>query len=330
MFRWVRRLVKWGLVLIVVGIGGIAAAYYSGATLPVYHDLMPVTFKNWNQTANVAAEVEHDSSLTRRDGRVHLTVDLQLPEAARRLQAFLDGGRTEVVACGPQKLYMHSLTNGSVDIDGEIIRVAGMVDLELSGLLDLRDDWPVSTAVQIGHDRTTIWADVLSLDVANIPEPMIAVLLENYSRFAYTREQIWDMVAKSLEAEDAAFVAAHREALDLAFERAVPARRGDVLVVDATISMDEGAVFNALGDRFVDAAGDRATQLAEILGPAKAHAQFNLDDLGKKLEKGLQGAGQELIDQATQGGASVEQLLQDPEELIAATLGNLSDCKVSF
>ena len=112
--RLLRRVLVYGTGVAVLLIGAIAAAYFVGIKLPVYAATTPVAFQNWNQTRTVKANLLHDSLVWRVDGRTHLTVNLQMPKAVKRLKAFLDGGRTELVACGPQKLYLHSLLNGKL------------------------------------------------------------------------------------------------------------------------------------------------------------------------------------------------------------------------
>jgi hypothetical protein len=197
--------------------------------------------------------------------------------------------------------------------------------MELDGPVRLRGGWPASTTLRIGHSRTAVWADVLSLTIGDLPDPMTQAMLEGYRRFAFTREQIFDMVARSLEPGDAAFLAAHREALDMAFENVQPALRGEVLVMDTVISVDEGAAFDAIGERLFATAGDRTRAFADLFGPSEAHAQLDFENLRKQLE----GAGKDVLEDVT-GGAVRGDLLDDPRKALDLLMRNLSDCTVSF
>lgn len=328
MGRHIRRVLGWGIsvaLLLAVVVGGV---YLSGVRLPVYANQNPVAFQNWNKTRVVEAEVLHDSEVWRSDGRVHLNVNLQMPAAVQRLQSFLDGGRTELVACGPQKLFLHSLVNGQVGIDGDLLTIRGVIDMELDGLVGVRGGWPLQGAIRFGHDRTTVRAQVVRLSIGEVPQQMIDALLEQLSQFAYTREQIFGLIARGLSEEDAAVLAAHRDTLDLAFEEVVPAKAGDVIYLDAVVSVNEAAAFKALGDRFVSApaVGD----LAEALGPSRAHAQFNLRDLTDQLEDVGKQLGKELLDNAGPLEGQIEDVLKDPLKELEKTLSRLTDCKVSF
>lgn len=322
--RLLRRVLFYGLGFVAVALIAIAGLYYSGMKLPVRSDTAPLAFSNWNKTNTVEASVFYDSEVWRTDGRTHLTVNLQMPEAVQRLKAFLDGGRTEVVACGPQKLFVHSLTDGTVGIDADLVRVDGMMDMELAGVISARDDMELSTAIRIGHDRTTISAQVVELTLGQIPEQMIQTLLEQKSSFTLTREQVFDMIAKDLSPDDAAFLAKHREALDLAIESVHPVSVGDAFHLDAVISVDEGALIGAAMDKFVDASGRRGSALAELLGPTKAHAGF-LKNLTKELEK----AGGKLKDEL-QSNPDLRNLLSDPNAHVGSLVAAFSDCKVTF
>ncbi|MEM7211907.1 MAG: hypothetical protein AAF479_08445, partial [Pseudomonadota bacterium] len=165
LLRLLRRVLVWGCIIVALLGAGVAAAYYSGVKMPVYADNSPLVFPNWNKTQTVEASVLHDSVVWREDGRVHLDVNLQMPEAIHRLQSFLDGGRSEVVACGPQRLLLHSLVDGKVGIEEDVVTVDGMVDMELDGLIKVRDDMPLSTAIRVGHDRTSVSAEIIRLSI---------------------------------------------------------------------------------------------------------------------------------------------------------------------
>ncbi|MEM7058554.1 MAG: hypothetical protein AAF557_13245 [Pseudomonadota bacterium] len=331
--RFIRRILGWAIGLVVILAAAAAAAYYAGVKLPVYHDTNPIAFQNWNKTSVVKASLLHDSRVWRRDGRTHLTVNLQMPDAVQRLQSFLDGGRTELVTCGPQKLFMHSLLDGRVGIEGDLLTITGTVDMELEGLLNLRDGWPLKTSIRFGHDRTAVWAQVVSLSIGQIPQEMLDAVLEKASRFAYTREQIFELIAKDLTQEDKDFLAKHREALDLAFEAVKPAQTDETVYLDAEISVDEGAVFGAVGDRLVQAPG--ISDLAELLGPNQAHAQFNLKDLTDKLEDAGKKLGKELLDGDASGDnplRALEDALKgdNPLEALESVLSGLADCQTAF
>lgn len=318
MVERIRKVALWALVVTVAAAGVALATYYSGVTIPFRRDLTLVAFPNWNKTATIEAEIDHDSRFVRHGRRVHFLVDLQMPGAAGRLQAFLDGGRTEVVACGPQKLFMHSLTNGDVAIDGDLVRVRGAVNMEFAGPVKLRGDWPTSSTIRVGHDRTSVWARIVSLDIANVPEPMIAALLQGNSRFVYTREQILDMLARSMKPAEAEILAAHRDSLDVAFESVRPALRGGTLVLDAVVSVDETAALKVIGARLFASAAESADALANLLEPSQARAQLKLDDVRKRLEN----TGKKVLQDVTEG--------KDPNGLMETIWKGLPDCKVSF
>ena len=61
--RLIRRVLGWGIGVVVVLAAAAAGAYYAGIKLPVYGDTNPIAFKNWNQTRLVNADLLHDSKL---------------------------------------------------------------------------------------------------------------------------------------------------------------------------------------------------------------------------------------------------------------------------
>ena len=313
---WIFRFGLYGVFLIVLA-GGIAAgAYYAGFRLPVYSDLTSFVLKNWNQTRDVAFDADYDSSLKRQEDRMHFTVDLRLPEAVQRLQAYMDGGRTMLLDCGVQKVFIYQLQNANLSVNGPVIGISGQVDLEMEGLLQVREGRGVAASVRTGHDRTTIWAQVDSLQIEGLPDPMVEPLLKEMSRYAYTREQVLDLAADSLSPELAQLLKTHRDALDLGFERITPAKVADALTLEAEFSIDESAAISMLTDHFAEAGADRATKLAAMFGPAQARAQGLggiLDGITREAEKVLQEGG-------AQGG------LED----IVGSLTKLTDCRTAF
>ena len=323
-FRLLRRVLFYGLGLVALVLVAVLGVYYSGVKMPVRSDTSPLVFPNWNKTNTVEASVFYDSEVWRTDGRTHLTVNLKMPEAVERLKAFLDGGRTEVVACGPQKLLVHSLIDGVVGIDGDLIRIDGMMDMELAGVINARDDMALRTAIRIGHDRTTISAQVEELTLGQVPQQMIQTVLDQKSRFTLTREQIFDMIAKDLSPDDAALFATHREALDQAIESVQPVSVADAFHLDAVISVNEDALIDAAIDKFVEASGKSGSALAGLLGPSKAHAGF-LKNLTKELEK----AGGKLKDEL-ESNSDLRNLLSDPNANVGSLVAAFSDCKVTF
>ena len=73
-----------------------------------------------------------------------------------------------------------------------------------------------------------------------------------------------------------------------------PALRGDVLVLEAVVSIDEAAAFGVFAKRLRLAAAESASGLAALLGPAPAHAQVKLHALRKDLD----GAGMKVLAKA--------------------------------
>lgn len=316
---WLLRLGLYAVLLVALGAGVASAAYFSGIRLPVWSDFTSFVLKNWNQTRDVAFDADYDSSVVRRDDRMHFTVDLRMPRTVEKMRAYMDGGRTLLVDCGQQKVYLHQLQNASLTVNGPVVGISGQVDIELDGLLKLREGRGVATSIRTGHDRTTVWADVQSLSIEGLPDPMVQPILDQISRFSYTRDQVLDMAADSLSPELAELLKTHKDALDLGFEKITPMQDGDTLSVEAEFSIDESTAFNMIREHLVEAGSERATDLAEFVGPASAQAQGLgdiLQGLEKEAEKALgQGAGQ---------------LLQgDPQELLQ-NLSGLADCRTAF
>ncbi len=316
---WLFRLTFYAVFLVLLGAGVASAAYYSGLRLPIWSDLTSFVLKNWNQTRDVAFDADYDSSVVRKDDRMHFAVDLRLPETVERLRAYMDGGRTLLVDCGRQKLFLHQLQSANLTVEGPVIGITGKVDLELDGLLQLREGRNVAASIRTGHDRTTVWAQVESLSIEGLPDPMVRPLLQKLARVSYTREQVLNMAADSLSPELATLLKTHRDALDLGFEKVTPSIQGGTLALDAEFSIDERAVFSMVRERFADTAVAKTRRLASLLGPQPAQAQGLgdlLKDLGKEAEKAL--------------GKEVGQILQgDPEDLLQ-NLAGLADCKTAF
>ena len=151
---------------------------------------------------------------------------------------------------------------------------------------------------------------------------MIEALLEQKSSITYSREQVFDLIAKDMPPEEAAFLAKHRDSLDLAIESVKPASDGDVFYLDAVVSVDEAAAIDAAVDRIVEA--HAVVRVAEMLGPNRAQAQF-LKNLTKELEK----AGKALQGEL-ESNPDLRNLLTDPEGGLNALVGSLKDCKVTF
>ncbi|MEM7190868.1 MAG: hypothetical protein AAF439_14760, partial [Pseudomonadota bacterium] len=293
--------------------GGVAGAYYAGISLPVYSGLAPISFANWNQTRPVSGKLNHASKLQRREGRIYFTTDAILPETIGLMRDFLDGGRQELVACGPQKLYLHELTSAALTVEDSIISISGDVSMELDGLLTARDDWPVAVSVRTGHERTLIWAELVALDVANLPSEMVDAVRKRVPRITYTREQVLDEAETALSPDLAASLAARRGALDLAFEDVSPVIVDGDLEVVATISVNENALMGLIGDQIASAPTRGVSAFAELMAPSPAQAQL-LDQL-KDLT--------DVIDRELGNGVKAP-------EIIEQTLSQLADCKTSF
>lgn len=316
---WMLRLVAYVLFLGALLAGGVTAAYFAGMRLPVYSDIASFALQNWNKTRQVDVTANYDSSLVRRDGRIHVTVDLALPETVDRLRAYLDGGRTLLVDCGSLKLYMHQLQNASMTVANPDIALAGKVDLELEGLLNLREGRNVQASVRLGHDRTTIWADLTRLEVEDLPDPMVEPILRDMARVTYTRAQILDLAAGGLSPELAELLTQHREALDLAFEDIIPGQAAETLTLQAVFSVEESAAFDMLGAQFTEAAGAHMTRVAGLVGVSSAHAQ-GLGPLGDLLDQWGAGDARKIIE---------EGLAEGGLEGLAAQLG-ASNCTTAF
>ncbi|MEM6663718.1 MAG: hypothetical protein AAF666_16250 [Pseudomonadota bacterium] len=317
MGRLIRRTILGLITVLVIVIVGVIGAFYAGVKLPVYQALTPITFANWNQTRAVNASVDHDSNLQRQAGRVFFTTDVAVPETVQRMKDFLDGGRQEIVACGPQKLYLHRLANAKLSVEGPVIGISGALVLELDGLLTATDDWPVAVTVRTGYDRTRLWADIVALNVANLPSEMVDAIRERIPRMTYTREKILDEAQAALSPDLAESFAKRRMDLDLAFEDIAPAIIDGDLQVIATISVDESALLGLVGDQIAGMPDRAGTAVAEILSPAAAQAQ-----LLNQLKDLTEGVGKELVDQLQNGG--------NPQQIIEQTLTGLTDCETRF
>lgn len=322
MMRALRKLATYGLGLGVLAIAVLAVVYASGVKLPVRSDTLAPVFPNWNKTNTVEADVSYSSEVWRAEGRTHLTVKLAMPEAVQRLKSFLDGGRTEIVACGPQKLFVHSLIDGTVGIEGDVITVDGMMDMELAGVINARDDMELFTAIRIGHDRTSVTAQVVELTLGQLPPPMIEAMLKQKSSVTYTREDVFARIARDMPPEDAAFLAKHQAALDPAIESVVPTSADGVFYLDAVISIDEGAALDAAVDRIAEA--EAVTRVAEVLGPNQAQAQ-----LLKNFVKALEKAGSKLTKELD-SNPDLKNLLSDPNLSAGSLFSAFADCKVTF
>lgn len=315
--RWLRRLVLYVVFLALLAGGLLAGAYYSGVQIPIYSDVAAFALKNWNKTRDVEVEADYESVLARKGDRVHVTVELRLPATMQRVQDFLDGGRVLLVTCAEQKLYVHNLQSADLAVDGPVVSLAGRAEIELDGLLSIREGRPVAARVRTGHDRTNLWVQLENLVIEGVPDPLVEPIVKKLSRVNYTREEILDLASGALSPELAALLATHREALDLAFEEVVPSEENGALALDATFSIDERAAFGLVRDRFAARTGEDATAIAAILGPAQAQAQ-GLGDLLKDLTD----KAEEAIREGVREGEGVED--------IARRLIQLGDCRTAF
>ncbi|MEM6905914.1 MAG: hypothetical protein AAF568_08480, partial [Pseudomonadota bacterium] len=306
----VSRILGFTLVLAVIAVAALSLAYLSGMRLPIYGDLTSVAFQNWNRTNQVTADIDYESSLQRRGDRIHITVDLSLPQTAQKIRAYLDGGRNLIVSCGEQDLYLHSLQDAEVAVAKPVIDVAGNLDMELAGLIALRRAFPVAASIRTGHSRTEVWAEIAALEISGLPQSMVETVRRQVPRITYTREEILDMATEDLSPELASLLSTHREALDLAFEDITPRKEAGAVTVDATFSIDEAAAFGLVQDRFAEAARHRAEVIAEALAPSTARAQLfdDLKDLGeslgRELDKTLGDDGKRLLQEALEEGRS--------------------------
>ncbi|MEM9046392.1 MAG: hypothetical protein AAGC81_17040 [Pseudomonadota bacterium] len=321
-FRLLRRLVGIVAVLVIVSGVSLAAVYYGGVRLPIVSDVTKVPYQNWTQTRELAADLTYQSSFVRQDGRLFITVDLAMPETIQRMRDFLDGGRRQIVDCGQIDLFLHGLQSADLIVEKPTIRATGNVDLELVGLINARDDWPVTTLIRTGHTRETLWVEMVDLEIANVPKPISDAVLQDISRTTYTREQVLDLASNSLPDHLRALLKKNRNDLDLAFEDITPRKRGDALEVDATFSIDEQAAFGLASDLVFARAAVSLQTVASFFRPDEAHAQF-FDKL------------QELTDQIDPE-QSLEEILQgiqegkSPEEILQNTLAGLGDCRAVF
>lgn len=320
---WFFRLGLYGIFLVLLAAGAGIGAYYAGMRLPIYSDVASLALQNWNRTRDIAVEANYDSSLVRRDDRIHIAVDLALPQTVQRLRDYLNGGRTLLVDCGRQQLYLHQLENASLNVADPVVSLAGLMDIELAGLLNLREGRRVTSTVRLGHDRTTIWADVTSLKIEGLPDPLVEPILQEIARVTYTREEVLDLAAGSLSPELASLIATHRDALDLAFEDIVAAKEDDTLALEAVFSINESAAFRMIGDQFAEATSTHATRLAGMLGPSAAAAQ-GLGQIGDILDQLGGSEARKIIEEGLEG-----QGLKELED-IATTLAGLTDCHTAF
>ncbi|MEM8793716.1 MAG: hypothetical protein AAGE80_19025 [Pseudomonadota bacterium] len=322
LFRLIRRLVGLLIFLVVIAIAGVAAAYYSGARLPIINDIASIPYQNWTQTRDLSADLGYDSSLIRQGDRLHITVDLTLPETVKRLRDYLDGGRRQVVECGQLDLYLHGLQNAQLQVEKPMIRMIGNIDMELAGLINARDDWPVATSIRTGHTRETLWAEMTDLQIANVPKPVSDAMLARLSRITYTREQVLDLASESLPETLRDLLKKNRDALDLAFEDITPRKVDQTLVVDTTFSIDESAAFGLAREAVFARAETSARTLAGLFAPAEAQAQLfdKLRELTDQIDpdKGLG----EIIQGLEEG--------KSPEELLQEALAGLSNCSAVF
>ncbi|MEM1299438.1 MAG: hypothetical protein AAGH68_09160 [Pseudomonadota bacterium] len=324
MFKWAIRIVAGLIALTFIGGAALAGAYYAGLRLPVYSDVAAFALQNWNHTRNVEIEADYDSSLVRVNDRIYVTVDLALPETVRRLRDYLDGGRTLLLDCGPQKVFLHQLENATLTVENPVISISGVVELEMAGLLDMREGRAVAATTRLGHDSTRVWADVTSLSIEDLPDPMVEQILRRIARVQYTREQVLDLAASALSPELAGLLAAHRDALDLAFEDVIAAKAGETVALQAVFSVDEAAAFDMLGDRIASAADQGAARFASIFAPRSAHAQA-LGGIGDILDEVGGGKAREIIEKGLR-----ESGLEERVEDIAGTLSALTNCRTGF
>ncbi|MBY8974416.1 hypothetical protein KHP62_01270 [Rhodobacteraceae bacterium NNCM2] len=318
----IRRLAGVVVVLAVVGVIALVSVYLGGVRVPIVADVAPLSYENWNRTNRLSAEVDYRSSFVRQGDRVLVTVDLALPDTVERVREFLDGGRSEVVACGEQKLYFHKLEQARIEVDKPTIWIGGNADMELDGVISARDDWPVAVNIQTGHDRHTLWADMVGLRIADVPQPMVKTLLDAMPRLSYTREQVLDLASASLPDDLAQLLKVNRDALDLEFEDITPSKEGNSVTLDATFSVNEQAAFNILRDKVLASAGHALTVLASLAAPRPANAQFfdKLKELSDSLD--LEGGAGEVLKGLQEG--------KSPEEILQNALAGLSNCKATF
>lgn len=318
----IRRIFLVAAALIAVAAIAVVSVYYAGIEVPIRSDRAPVSYKNWNKTKSLTSLIDYSGALQHRDGRLLISVNLALPETAAQVQAFLDGGRTQVVTCGEQKLFFHRLDTTRVSVSNPVIGIGGRADMELDGLVKGRDDWALAADITMGHDRTNLWADLAALTIADAPPPMVESLLEGIPRVRYTREQVLDLAAMSLPEDLAKVLATHRDALDLAFESITPSQLGNEVRLDATFSIDEGAVFSILRDQVFASVGHTLSAFAALALPHEAHAGF-LDKLKEFSDSiDLEGGADQLIRGLQEG--------KSPEEILQQTLTGLASCEVTF
>lgn len=318
--RFVGRILGVLVSLILVVAGAVLLAYYSGTSLPVRQDTVPLSFPNWNKTGRIQADMSYDGAVARQSGRIRANVDLRLPGATGHLKSFLDGGRERIVRCGPQDLYLQRLVDAQLAIEGNTIAISGHADMELDGLIKAKDDLPVAASVSFGHSATEIWLELASLKISSLPDPVSDALVRDIARVTATRDQVLDVVIARLPEDHRPLLRTHRDALDLRFERLVPRLDGDTLWIAAEISVREGVVPEILSDYAEHASAGPVRVLAELLAPARAHADF-FKEL-KKIGKQLEGAGRQVEKELKKSG--------DPVKAIASLINDSGICTTPF
>ncbi len=320
--RWVWRIIRYALVLAVLAVAVLAGTYYAGIRLPIYSDVVAVAFQNWNKTGQVEAEADYDASLVRDDGRIHFTVDLQVPETTRRLRAFFDGGRSKLVECRGQAVYLHGMPDAQMQVDGNVIGLTGTVEIELDGFVDFREGKGMAASVLLGHTPTTVWAQMQSLVIEDLPDPLVEPLIRDLAFQEYTREEILAMAANGLSPELAELLARYRDPLDLQFENIAPGQDGHTLTLAATFSIDEGTAFDMIGERIADAGAEVETAFAALAGVGRAEAQIRLPGgIGDALEEMGGSDVRDAIEGALEG--------QDVQDALGK-LSGLADCQTAF
>ncbi|MEM0991015.1 MAG: hypothetical protein AAGK00_19270 [Pseudomonadota bacterium] len=317
MQRWIGRIVLYAIFLAVMAAGVLAAAYYAGMRLPVSSNVVAFAFQNWNQTAEVEGEADYDASLVRRDDRIHITVDLAVPETVQRLQAYLDGGKTKLVECGQQQVFLHGMPDAELAVQDPTISLSGTVDVEMEGLLQIREGRRISAQVTMGHSATTVWAQLDSLVIEGLPDPLVEPVIRELARKEYTREQILALAAGGLSPELADLLSRYQDPLDLRFEDIIPGQDGRTVTLQAVLSIDESTAFSMIGDHLVDAGKQTGTALAAMFGVGTAHAQLPAG-IGDALERMGGSGARDAIEGALQG-RSIEDLI-----------GDLADCRTAF
>lgn len=303
------RVLRVVLLLFAIVVGAGATAYFAGVTIPVLDRDDPRIFSTWNGTGAVPASVHQTASLRRNDGRPELTLSLAMADVSATLSRFLDGGRTEIVACGTQSLFFHRIDGLELSVNDTDIRVIGRAVLELAGLAVGQDDWPMRAEFGVTHDATTLRLLPRSIEIAGLPDPLVSPIAQGLSEIHVTREQMLDRLSQALPARIARRLDAERDALDLRIVEVSPRGAGDRLYLTVTMAADEAAMLRLMGWTLVDG-------LANLLsGATPAEAQW-FKDLGKTLENAGRLIGQGLAEGKT------------PEEILRETLAGFSDCQL--